>query len=130
LEDGSLDHQISDKGRPIRRFRTHQEKGAISIAFALGIILLLFVIAVTSLSYIGTDTRSASNFLTKSKAFYAAEAGLELALGDLKNNGTGEFANVTIGDATVTTTVTDDTLLDVTATADGISKSLRVVVNT
>lgn len=109
--------------------KTRQECGAISIAFALSVIVLVFLLAVTTMSYVGSDTKSASNQLIKNKAFYAAEAGIELALGELKNGGDGEFTNVTIGEAMVTSTVTGDTLISISSTVVDITKTLEVAVN-
>ena len=105
-----------------------REQGAITIAFALSVIVLVFMLAVTSMSYIGNDTKGASNLLINSKAFYGAEGGIELVLGELKNDGDGIFSNVTIGEALVSSTVTDDTLFTVAATVNGITESIQLVV--
>lgn len=102
------------------------EHGAISIAFAFAVITLVFLMAVTSLSFIGNDTKGASNQLIKNKAFYAAEAGIDMALGLLKNEGNGLFTNLAIGEALVSSTIVGDSLLTVTATSNGITQSLQV----
>lgn len=112
-----------------KKIKIKQEQGAISIAFALSAIVMTFLLAVTSMSYIGSDTKGASNQLIKNKAFYGAEAGIELALGELKNGGDGEFTNVAIGDALVSSTVTGDTLISVSSTVENITRSLEVVAN-
>jgi hypothetical protein len=115
-----------------------EEKGAISIAFALAVIILLFVLAVTSLTNISTDTKGSSNFLIKERAFFAAESGLEWALGELKQDpfwragasnvpviGGGAQFTVSLVDRSTIPALNDSVIINSTGTDGDIQKSIQ-----
>lgn len=104
------------------------QKGLVSIAYTLAIVLLLFAIASALLTFVGSNIKGAGDRLSESMAFYAAESGIEMAIADLKNAGDGEFADLAIGAATVTTSITNDSILTSSATVNGITKSLQVIL--
>jgi len=109
---------------PLRRFR--RQGGVISVAYAMAIILMLFVLSNVLLSTIGGDLRSSSNRLLQARVFYAAESGLEMALKNLQAQGSGVLSNLNINGVTVSTSVVNDTVLQSTATASGMTRTLHI----
>ena len=102
------------------------ERGALSIAYAMIAIVILFVMSNVLLSTVGGDARSSSSRLLQARVFYAAESGLELGLRDLKDGGTGELSGIEIGGISVSTHIVCDTLLVSTASANGLSRTLQI----
>jgi len=120
--------QINREDRVLTVFRkaTGQEHGVISVAYAMAIVLMLFVLANVLLSTVGGDLRSSSNRLLQSRVFYAAESGLEMALKDLDEQGDGVLSGLNINGVQVSTTVVDDSVLESTASASGMTRTLRL----
>ena len=112
----------------IKDLISESQRGAISIAYAMAVIIILFVLASALLTSVGTDLRGSNNRLIESRVFYAAESGLELAIKDLKDGGDGVISSVTITGVNVSTSITNDTVLTATATQSQISRSIQVII--
>ena len=95
------------KGKIIMKLEyfKRNEEGGLSIIYAVVVMILLFVLASALMSSFGSNLKGSTNRLTKSKTFYAAEAGLELAAWDLMNDGSGDLSDINIAGATVNTDV-------------------------
>ena len=101
------------------------QHGGLSIIYAMVVMILLFVLASALLTSFGSVLKGSTNRLAKSKTFYAAESGLELAIKDLLNDGTGELTNLSIAGTTVNATPTGDSLLTIVASLNGISTGIE-----
>jgi hypothetical protein len=102
------------------------ETGGLSIIYAVVVMILLFILASALMSSFGSVLKGSTNRLTKSKTFYAAEAGLELAVWDLMNEGSGELSNVDVSGVSVNTTVVGDSVVTIEADKNGISTGIQV----
>lgn len=109
--------------------RTNSEMGVISVVYALVVLVFMFILAVALLNSFGSVLKGSGNRIIKSKTFYAAESALELAIWDLEHDGDGELNNLAIGGTTITTTVTGDSILEASASQNGISTDLQVYFN-
>jgi len=113
----------------IKSLKSESQRGAISIAYAMAVVIILFGLASVLLTSVSSDLRGSSNRLIKSRVFFAAESGLELALKELDNSGDGIISGASIDGIIVSTTLVNDTILTATASQAQISRSLRVFVH-
>lgn len=104
------------------------ESGVVSIAYAMMIIIILFIVGTALMTIVTTDSRGSSNRIIDTMTFYACESGLEMAVGDIINGGDGFWTDVAIGNALVTTYVTNDTIVTSTAALDGKTRSLQIII--
>ena len=104
------------------------ESGVVSIAYAMMIVIILFIVGTTLMTTVTTDSRGSSNRIIDTITFYACESGLEMAVGDIINGGDGFWTDVAIGNALVTTYVTNDTIVTSTAAIDGKSRTLQIII--
>ncbi len=104
------------------------ENGVVSIAYAMMIIVILFILGTALMTTVTTDFRGSANRMIDSKVFYACETGLEMAVGDIINGGNGFWTDVAIGNALVTTYVTNDTIVTSRAALDGKTRTIQIII--
>ena len=118
------------------RFRFESQKGA----FLIGALIFTLVVGVAVLAtttLVITQSRSQQTFVNERKAFYAAETGIEYALGVLEDSsdwrggvskdsiGDGEFS-VTVDDTNTISSLGDTILVTATGYKGNIQRSLQM----
>jgi len=107
------------------KFKSQQ--GGILITY-LFIILFLGLFWLTAAILISSEMKSQINYMDDRKAFYAAESGLELAIGDLNNGGDGNLNDIIIDGITINTNNEGDSIITIIAKTNVTAKKLQVKI--
>ena len=108
------------------------EDGTLSIAFVFFIIAAFAMLAVVSLSLIGTDSRMSVNFVQRLQAQYLAEAGTEYGISLIFQGQGGPYTEtVSAGAGYFSLSIEQDSVLTLTSTGDidRAEKAVEVKMN-